>query len=75
MGTVSLQLEPPVPVYMKFVFFNVLNPYEVANGGKPEVYEQGPYAYREYRTKQAIVELAGDTLSYDQKITYEFDQE
>ena len=32
-------LSPPVPVYTKFYFFNVLNPKEVENGSTPEVQE------------------------------------
>ena len=31
-------LSPPVPVYTKFYFFNVLNPEEVENGETPEVF-------------------------------------
>jgi len=43
-------LSPPVPVYTKFYFFNVLNPKEVENGSTPEVEELGPFTYNEYRS-------------------------
>ena len=40
-------VSPTVPVYMKFTFFNVTNPAEVAkNVSKPVVKEMGPYVYR-----------------------------
>ena len=39
-------VEPPVPVYMKFRFFNVSNPESIKNGDIPILTEVGPYAYR-----------------------------
>lgn len=69
-----LQLVPPVPVYMKFVFFVVENPDEILIGGKPKVSERGPYAYREYREKHNLLPFTGDTLQYEQTVQYVFDQ-
>lgn len=39
-------IQPPVPIYMNFVFFNVKNPREVQYyGEKPILEEIGPYVY------------------------------
>ncbi|XP_056146255.1 lysosome membrane protein 2c [Lampris incognitus] len=45
---------PPPPVYMQFYFFNLTNPLEVIDGGRPAVVEIGPYTYREYRPMEQI---------------------
>jgi len=34
-----------VDMYMKFYFFNLENPTEVAAGGKPHVTQKGPFVY------------------------------
>ena len=59
---------------MKFVFFQVENPEEILIGGKPNVTERGPYAYREYRKKENLLHLNGDILQYEQTVQYIFDE-
>jgi len=66
-------LSPPVPVFTKFYFFNVLNPDDVENGETPQVEELGPFTYNEYREKQDVKEIQG-MLTYSNKITYEFNE-
>lgn len=34
------------PVYMQYFMFNVTNPKDIENGGKPFVKQLGPYSYR-----------------------------
>lgn len=47
-----LQNEPPVPIYMKFYFFDVQNPKAFTEGTeKASLVEKGPYTYREIRKK------------------------
>ena len=38
--------EPSIPLTSKFYFFEVSNPDEVLNGGKPALVEKGPYVYK-----------------------------
>ena len=45
-------MKPPVPIYMKFYFFHVLNPKEVQTGkARPRIVEKGPYSYYQFRQK------------------------
>ncbi|XP_068127176.1 lysosome membrane protein 2 [Hyperolius riggenbachi] len=67
---------PPPPIYMKFYFFDVVNPQEVLNGEKPFVHELGPYVYREYRPKENIEFLENGTeVSAINPKTYVFEPE
>jgi len=70
-------IEPPVPVLIKFTFFEVSN-YEDVNSGtaKPMLVERGPYTYREDRIKKDL-EWANDTryLNFGQYKDYTFEPE
>ena len=46
-------VEPPVPAYQKFYFFDIQNPDDVLDGARPKVIERGPYVYR-YLLEYAI---------------------
>jgi len=66
---------PPVPVYIRFTFFNVENPLElVTQKEKAKFSEKGPYAYREVREKN-ITFYGTDYLEYAQYRHFEFDPE
>ncbi|KAA0203900.1 hypothetical protein HAZT_HAZT003971 [Hyalella azteca] len=41
-----LQSDTPVPLTISFYLFNLTNPVEFTNGGRPMVDEIGPYVYR-----------------------------
>ncbi|KAF6024459.1 SCARB2 [Bugula neritina] len=43
-----------VDMYMKFYFFNLENPTEVAAGGKPHVTQKGPFVYEEIKVKENV---------------------
>jgi len=48
-------VEPPVPVMVRFTFFEVENPVEVIDSGaKPKLAERGPYVYQEDMLKKDI---------------------
>lgn len=64
---------PPFAVTFKVYLFNVTNPYEVMNGGKPRVQEIGPYVFDEYKTKFGLEDNEEeDTVEYDMKNTWVF---
>jgi len=43
-----------VDMYMKFYFWDLQNPEEVAKGAKPSVVQKGPYIYQEVKIKQNL---------------------
>ncbi|CAG7817229.1 unnamed protein product, partial [Allacma fusca] len=61
----------PIPIYMKFTFFNVTNPEEVIRGAKPIVEEIGPYVYEEKRRK-IVLNVNDETVKYRPKTYYYF---
>ena len=63
---------PTVPVRMQFWVFNVENPLEVKQGGKPYVTQKGPYCYRVYQTRKNITWNKNSTVSYDKFTKYVF---
>lgn len=72
----SAWIHPPMPIYFKIHLFNVTNPEDVANGDKPRLVEMGPYVFRENRTKIVIqTDEVSDTITYEEYLSYEFDQE
>lgn len=68
---------PPVPVYMKFNFFHVLNAFDVMADPtiKPKFEVRGPYAYRETRIKENISNEteSEEYIKYGQYKAWEFD--
>ncbi|CAL8073695.1 unnamed protein product [Orchesella dallaii] len=65
------------PIYLNFYIFNVTNPDDVEAGtASPILQELGPYVYRQRRQKiDPHSESCKETVIYEQKITYFFDQE
>ncbi|XP_004709675.1 scavenger receptor class B member 1 isoform X1 [Echinops telfairi] len=64
--------EIPVPFYMSVYFFHVVNPSEVLKGEKPQVWERGPYVYREFRYKTNITFNDNDTVSFLEYRSFQF---
>ncbi|CAN7998566.1 unnamed protein product [Ixodes hexagonus] len=59
--------EVPIPIYVKYYFFNVTNPNEVLEQTeKPRLEEVGPYTFRETREKVNITWNPNGTVSYRQ---------
>ncbi|KAL5021180.1 hypothetical protein ScPMuIL_000335 [Solemya velum] len=65
----------PIPVYMQFYMFDVVNPQEVLDGERPYVTQKGPYTYREYRSKVNITFNDNGTVTYRQPRTFSFEPE
>lgn len=59
-------LEPPVPIYQRFYFYNVTNAVEIEQfGQKPLLEEIGPFTYRSRWQKQEIEQnLEANTLKF-----------
>lgn len=68
-------LQPSVPIYLQFYFFNLTNPNEFLGGSKPVVVQQGPYTYREQLLRTSVVHNPLDgTIRYRVVKRYYFDR-
>ncbi|XP_050701794.1 protein croquemort-like isoform X2 [Eriocheir sinensis] len=65
----------PVPMFLRFYFFNITNPEEFAAGGKAALQEVGPYCYREYHEKQNVSFHGNDTVTFLQQRWWVWDAE
>nr|AXU25118.1 sensory neuron membrane protein 2-1 [Cyrtorhinus lividipennis] len=65
----------PFPLEFKIYLFNITNPEEIMNGGKPVVAEVGPYVYDLWKEKPDLVFLPDGTLEYNLTSRLFFNQE
>ncbi|CAF0969948.1 unnamed protein product [Adineta steineri] len=63
---------PPVPIYLQFWLWECTNPAEVVRGGKPTVFQRGPFTYLEHRNKAGVYFNENYTVTYRQVISYTF---
>ncbi|XP_076360019.1 protein croquemort-like [Tachypleus tridentatus] len=65
--------EPPIPIYIRFYFFHLVNPEGVWSlTEKPNFKEMGPYTFREHRVKVNITWNDNGTVSYQQMKSWHF---
>ncbi len=57
---------------MTFHLFNLKNPDDFLKGARPDFEEIGPIVYREYVTKEEIIDNLNGTISYNERRRYEF---
>lgn len=68
--------DPPVPIYLQFFIFDVVNPMEAKEGKRPFVAQKGPYSYREHRPKQNITWNSNTaSVTYNEQMSFVFDAE
>ncbi|CAH8429427.1 unnamed protein product [Schistosoma rodhaini] len=65
-------LQPSVPIFIQFYFFNLTNPSEFQSGHKPHIQQLGPYTYYEKRAKFNISHENG-SITYKEIKWYYFD--
>ncbi|XP_044133098.1 platelet glycoprotein 4 [Bufo gargarizans] len=66
-GTIAYDnwIVPGSPVYRQFWIFNVSNPDEIINGGKPKLQQQGPYTYLvRHLPKTNVTQNNNSTVTY-----------
>jgi len=72
-------LEPPVEAYMEAYAFNIKNPEDILNAGKPIVEEVGPYVYKSVTVKDSDDNMkwheTDGTLTYRPRKVYTYDAE
>ncbi|CAG0890367.1 unnamed protein product [Cyprideis torosa] len=61
-----------IPIYFEVNYFNLTNPTEFENGGKPRYEEIGPYVFREFRQKEVLKWNNNGTVTFRQRKTYKF---
>ncbi|XP_043671985.1 protein croquemort isoform X2 [Vespula pensylvanica] len=72
----NLWKETPIPMYLKFYFFNWINP-DVFNhplNEKPELVEMGPYVFREVDYKINQVWNDNGTVTFQRRKVWYFDE-
>uniref|UniRef100_A0A7S1MGS8 Uncharacterized protein n=1 Tax=Neobodo designis TaxID=312471 RepID=A0A7S1MGS8_NEODS len=62
-----------IPVYRKYYFYNVTNPYEVFTGVAPNIVEVGPFVYREVTQKYDIRWFLNGSVGYKYKRLMHFE--
>lgn len=65
-------LNPPIDVFLSFYIFDLKNPKEFENGQKPMFEEIGPFIFREFITKEDIVDNLNYTITYKERKRYTF---
>ena len=68
--------DPPVPIYLQFFMFDVVNPLGALQGERPYLVQKGPYSYREHRPKKNISwNKKAASVTYNEKMSFIFDSE
>ncbi|XP_066275128.1 scavenger receptor class B member 1-like [Branchiostoma lanceolatum] len=62
----------PIPIYMQFYLFDILNVDEVLKGGKPAVEQRGPYTYRGRQWDSGDRTLTGKGVIVEQRGPYTY---
>ncbi|XP_063236007.1 protein peste-like isoform X2 [Bacillus rossius redtenbacheri] len=72
----SVWKDTPVPISIKFYFFNWTNPEDLEiEGSKPRLVQMGPYVFNELEEKVNVTWNDNHTISYQQRRTWFFDAE
>ncbi|XP_072032734.1 lysosome membrane protein 2-like [Amphiura filiformis] len=68
-------VNPDIPVYQRFYFFDIQNKEEIMKGGKPNMTEVGPYTYSVLLRPANISFEGNSTVSFRKHLMYTFEPE
>ncbi len=78
MNSLLAQIHLSIVILLKdfcIFLFDVLNPKQILEGGKPSLMQRGPFTYRQVNEKKNVIFVNENKMSYTYRKTYYFERD